>query len=117
MAHRPVRFGQNSGLHGMEFKALTGTEILIQIGGRDDYDEGHAPRYALRSSLDEQFRELMDITTYQGAYHAFDRIEVPVTIENSFSHHGYGGGVDIIPDPEATENGRQNAARFFLIWL
>lgn len=123
VAHYPVCWSYNCPLAvsaGTEFKKLTGAPILIQIGEKDDYDEGSGPCYALRSSLAAEFQELIDITAYEGAYHAFDRLEVPVTVSDSFSHLGesifrIGDNVkvDIIPDPEAAYNARQNAVRFF----
>lgn len=113
VAHYPVCFSYNSGIAGTEFTKLTGAPILIQIGEKDDYDEGSGPCFALRSSLAAEFQELIDITAYEGVYHAFDRLEVPVTVSDPFSHFGAGGEVDIIPNPEAAYNARQNAVRFF----
>lgn len=112
VAHYPVCWSYNFDMPGTKFKKLTGAPILIQIGEEDDYDEGSGPCYTLRSSLAAEFQELIDITAYEGAYHAFDRLEVPLTVSDPFSHLGKGGEVDVIPDPEAAYKARQNAVRF-----
>lgn len=124
VAHYPLCFCYNTpGFAGLEFTQLTGAPILVQIGEEDDYDEGSEPCYALRSSLNEQFQGLIDIKAYEGAYHGFDRLQVPTTIEDPFSHRGQGleeegcgeGGckVEIIPNPQAAYEARLNAVRFF----
>jgi len=52
VAHYPVCYAANSQIPGSEFFDLTGAPLLIQIGENDDYDNGSAPCFALKNSLD-----------------------------------------------------------------
>ena len=117
VAHYPVCYSYNSGTPGLDFTELTGAPILIQIGEEDDYDEGSGPCYFLKATLAEKFQGLIDITAYEGVYHAFDRLEVPIIVDDPFSHLSIGGDVEIIPDPEAAYDARKNAVRFFRLHL
>ena len=113
MAHYPICYGANSGLPGTEFFDLTGAPILIQIGEEDDYDNGVEPCYALKDSLAKKFRSTVEVIPYEGAYHAWDRLEVPITIEDDFSNRGAGGEVEIVPDVAQAYESRNKVIRFF----
>lgn len=114
VAHYPVCFAYNSGLPGTEFVELTGAPVLIQIGEEDDYDESSAPCHGLKNSLPEEFQDDVEIAAYDNAYHAFDRLQVPITVNDPFAHLGQGGDVEMIPDPDQAYNARYNAVRFFI---
>lgn len=92
---------------------LTGAPILIQIGEEDDYDEGTAPCFSLKASLDEQEQAYIDVIPYAGAYHGWDRLQVPVTDEDPFAHRGAGGTVEIKPSVDQAYQSRNITVRFF----
>ena len=113
VAHYPVCWAYNIGIPGMEFDALTGSPLLIQIGALDDYDEGGDVCQALVASLDEPYRSSASVKVYPNAHHAWDRLQPPLTVEDSFSHLGVGGEVNIIPNPGKAHQSRKRAVGFF----
>ncbi len=113
VAHYPVCYAYNSPIPGAEFSNLTGAPILIQIGEEDDYDNGSGPCFALKESLDPEEQSLIEVTAYDGAFHAWDRLEVPITVEDPFSNLGAGGEVEMIPDVDQAYQSREKVVRFF----
>ena len=101
-------FGSNAG------NPLTGAPILIQIGEKDGYDESAAPCVALKASLSEEEQGIVTVVPYEGAYHAWDRLQVPVTAEDPFSHLGAGGTIQIKPSVDQAYKSQEKAVRFFL---
>lgn len=92
---------------------LTGAPILIQVGTQDSYDDGPEPCLALKNSLIPVEQAIVDITVYEAAYHGWDRLQVPISGIDPFSHLGAGGMIDIRPDvPQAYESQR-NVVAFF----
>ena len=112
VAHYPVCWGYNIGIPGMEFHNLTGNPLLIQIGNLDDYDEGSLPCEHLIASLSEAEQLTTSLNVYPNAYHAWDRLQPPVTVFDPFSHLGMGGDVEIVPNPGKAFQSRTNAVRF-----
>lgn len=112
-AHYPVCYAYNSPIPGSEFFDLTGAPILIQIGEEDDYDKGSGPCFALRESLKPEEQNLIEVNVYEGAFHGWDRLEVPITVEDPFSNLGAGGEVGIIPDVVQAYKSRRKIVRFF----
>ena len=92
---------------------LTGAPILIQIGEKDDYDEGTVPCSALKASLAESEQAYVDVMPYAGAYHGWDRLQVPVTTDDPFAHRGAGGTVEIRPSVDQAYQSRDKTVRFF----
>lgn len=117
VAHYPICYAYNSYIPGSEFTDLTGAPILIQVGDNDDYDEGSGPCQALVYSLEPDDQELLNVNTIEGAYHAWDRLQVPITVDDPFSHRGAGGEVEMIPDVEQAYKSRKSAVAFFLLNL
>ena len=113
VAHYPVCWAYNIGIPGMEFDALTGSPLLIQIGALDDYDEGGDVCQALVESLDEPYRSSASVKVYPNAHHAWDRLQPPLTVNDPFSHLGAGGEVNIIPNPGKAHQSRKRAVGFF----
>jgi uncharacterized protein len=91
---------------------LSGRPVLIQIGSEDSYDEGAAPCRALRNSLIPEEKALVQVKVYQGAYHAWDRLLVPISVVDPFSHLGGGGTVEIRPDPDKAYQSRDAVVEF-----
>lgn len=112
-AHYPICYAYNSPYPGSEFTDLTGAPILIQIGEDDDYDQGAGPCFALKESLSPEEQGFVEVVAYEGAFHAWDRLEVPITIADPFSHLGAGGDVGLIPDAAQAKKARQKIVRFF----
>ena len=58
-------------------------------------------------------KSLLTVISYEVAFHAWDRLEVPVTIEDPFSNRGAGGKVEIVPDVAQAYKSRKKVVRFF----
>lgn len=120
VANYPVCYVYNnpniaySDFGGNASNPLTGAPILIQIGDKDDYDEGTGPCLALKASLPADEQQIVTVVPYVGAYHAWDRLQVPVTEVDPYSHLGAGGMIQIKPDVEQAYKSREKAVRFFL---
>jgi dienelactone hydrolase len=114
VAHYPVCYGYNLPIiPGSEFFNLTGAPLLIQIGEKDGYDNGSAPCFALRDSLGPEDQSVVEVMSYKGAFHAWDRLEVPITINDPFSNRGAGGEVELIPDVNQAYKSRRKVVKFF----
>lgn len=114
VAHYPVCYAYNNpNIPGSEFHGLTGAPLLIQIGEEDDYDNGSAPCFALKDGLDPKEQSVVEVTSYEGAFHGWDRLEVPITVEDPFSNLGGGGEVEIVPDVAQAYESRKKVVRFF----
>ena len=113
-AHYPVCYAYNSRIPGSEFSNLTGAPILIQIGEEDDYDNGSGPCFALKESLEPEEQDLIEVNAYEGTFHAWDRLQVPITVEDPFSNRGAGGKVEMIPDVAQANKSQRKIVKFFL---
>lgn len=113
IAHYPVCWAYNIGIPGINFERLTGEPVLIQIGDKDDYDEGAAPCLNLVASLPEEQQSLVDVNVYKNAFHAWDRLQSPIVVTDSFSHLGQGGEVIISPNKGAAHRSRESVVEFF----
>jgi len=68
----------------------------------------------LKNGLDqEEQKSLLTVISYEGAFHAWDRLQVPITIQDPFSNCGVGGAVEIVPDVEQAYKSRKKVVRFF----
>lgn len=129
VAHYPVCYGYNNSTsippldppaeRGVLFKNLTGSPVLIQVGTEDDYDNGADRCNALRDSLTEEHRQLVEVVAYDGAFHGWDRLQVPITVLDPFGDEGsiFSTGevpkVEIVPDVDAACRSRNAVAGFF----
>lgn len=121
VAHYPICYSYNEDLppplpppvapFGLEFGNLA-SPLLIQIGDRDDYDEGSGPCEALIASLPDADQSLMSLIVYRNAYHAWDRLQPAITVNDPFSHLGMGGEVTIVPSPGKAFQSRGNVVQF-----
>lgn len=107
VAHYPVCWAYSAGFPGVFFYDLTGEPVLIQIGDRDDYDEGAGPCQALAAGFDN-----VEVAVYRNAYHAWDRLEPPITVQDPLSHLGAGGAVRIAPNPGSAFQSRRRMLQF-----
>ncbi len=113
VAHYPVCYAYNSGLPGTTFVELTGFPLQIGIGELDDYDQGPGPCLALRDGLPADSREVVEVVPYADAFHAWDRLEVPIEVQDPFSNLGQGGTVVIAPNVDRAYESRRDVVRFF----
>lgn len=119
VAHYPVCYVYNnpyipySEFGGNASNPLTGAPILIQVGENDGYDDGAAPCVALKASLPAAEQDLVTVVTYEEAYHAWDRLQVPVTAEDPFAHLGAGGTIQIKPSVDQAYRAQKKAVQFF----
>ncbi len=113
VAHYPICYAYNSPIPGSEFSDLTGAPLLIQIGDKDDYDKGSAPCFALKDGLPPEEQSVVEVKAYEGAFHAWDRLQVPIIVEDPFSNLGAGGEVKIVPDVAQAYASRKKVVRFF----
>ena len=112
-------FGVSPAQAGTQFLNLTGAPVLIQIGSNDDYDNGTAHCLALAQSVNPSNNNVVGVAQYQGAYHAWDRIMIPVTAPDPFANEGsyFSTGqlptVEIVPDVVKAYASRDRVVRFF----
>lgn len=130
VAHYPVCYGYNNpdipalnppDQRGAQFLNLTGSPVLIQIGTEDDYDNGPDNCHALLDDLvDPDDKRLVEVVAYKGAFHAWDRLQVPITVLDPFADEGsiFSTGkvpeVKLVPDVEKAYASRRKAVQFFL---
>ncbi len=120
VAHYPVCWVYNNPIPGLAFGTrstgvsapLSGAPVLIQIGSEDSYDQGAGPCLALRESLIPAERSLVQVNAYEGAYHGWDRLMVPVTGIDPFAHLGAGGTIQIVPSPDQAYQSRDAVIEF-----
>lgn len=128
VANYPVCYGANNttipalqppASKGTQFLQLTGAPVLIQIGTNDDYDNGSAHCKALAAKVNPSNGNVVQVQEYQGAYHAWDRLMVPVTAadiyanEGSYFFTGVPPTVRIVPDVEQAYASRRRVVQFF----
>ena len=101
---------------GTQFLNPTGAPVLIQIGTEDDYDNGPGP---CRNLADSVSSGIVEVAVYEGAYHAWDRIMIPITVQDLFADQGsvFKTGtvptVEIKADVEQAYEARKRVVRFF----
>jgi dienelactone hydrolase len=108
VANYPVCWAYTAGIPGLFFDNLTNAPVLIQIGDKDDYDDGPSPCEALAAPFAN-----VSIHVYNNAYHAYDRLQPALTVVDPFSHQGAGGAVEIVPNPGKAFQSRSNVVLFF----
>ncbi|MES2718143.1 MAG: dienelactone hydrolase family protein [Pseudomonadota bacterium] len=128
VAHYPVCYGANNttipalqppSRTGTQLLQLTGAPVLIQVGTNDDYDNGSTRCQALAAAVNPSNNHVVQVQTYPGAFHAWDRIMVPVTAADIFANEGsyFATGVvplvRIVPDVDQAHEARRRVVRFF----
>jgi dienelactone hydrolase len=128
VANYPVCYGANNtsipalfppAEKGTQILNLTGAPVMIQIGSNDDYDNGTQHCRALAAAINPTNNNVVQVVEYPGAYHAWDRLMIPVTAldpfgnEGSFFRTGVLPPVRIVPDVELAYESRARVVRFF----
>jgi len=111
VAHYPVCWVYNN-VPGFEFEKLTGAPVLIQTGQYDDYDLPDSCSNMV-NNLTEIDKGLTKLKIYKKAYHAWDRLEPKLIIEDPFSNLGQGGTVTLKPHKRIALKSRNKAVNFF----
>jgi len=113
VAHYPICWLYNN-VPGFNFSGLTGAPVLIQTGELDDYDLPETcPN--LVDYLAEVDRELVEVKVFEGAYHAWDRLEPTWVVFDPVSHLGdpLENKVTLSPNKEIAKKSRKNVVTFF----
>ena len=104
---------------GTQFLNLTGAPVLIQIGGKDDYDNGAGHCKALAAAVNPLNHNAVQVVEVPDAYHGWDRLTVPFTTTDPFANEGsyFRDGklpaVRFVPDVDAAYDSRERVTRFF----
>jgi dienelactone hydrolase len=130
VAHYPVCYAWNNnalfaklGLtpaqFGVEWFNLSGAPVLIEVGTKDGYDNGSGPCEALAASVNPSNGGVVSVKAYPGATHAWDRLMVPIAVNDPFSDQGsyFSTGVvptvQFAPDVDRAFQSRARVVRFF----
>ncbi len=130
VAHYPVCYAWNNtallaavhstpAQYGVQWLALTGAPVLIQVGTRDDYDNSSAPCEALAQAANASNGGVVSVATYPGATHGWDRLMVPISVTDPFANQGsyFSTGVpptvQLTPDARQAYQSRERVVRFF----
>jgi len=99
------------GFLGAEFKDLTGSPVLIQVGELDDY---HAADTCpdLVQSLPEEVQDRVSLKVYRRATHGWDRLQPPMSVFDPFACFGTGCDVHIVPRVGTALRSRARAVAF-----
>jgi len=111
VAHYPVCWVYNN-VPGFEFEKLTGAPVLIQTGRYDDYDLPDTCSNMLNNLADAD-KALTKLKVYKKAYHAWDRLEPTLIVEDQFANLGQGGTVTLKPHRKLAAKSRHKAVNFF----
>lgn len=127
-ANYPVCYGFNNpsipplnppAARGTQFLYLTGAPILIQVGSEDDYDNGIENCENLKNDVITG-GDLIEVIGYQEAYHAWDRLLVPIEVQDPFGNEGsiFSTGivptVKMIPNADMAYKSRRKIVQFFM---
>jgi dienelactone hydrolase len=130
VAHYPVCYAWNStalfaqlgttaAQFGVQWINLTGAPVLIQVGEEDGYDNGSGPCKALAASVNPSNGGAVTVNAYPAATHAWDRLMVPIVVNDPFADQGsfFSTGVPpavrFTPDPDQAYRSRDRVVRFF----
>ncbi len=132
VAHYPVCYAWNNApllaavrstpaQYGVQWLALTGAPVLIQVGTKDDYDNSAKPCQDLAAAANASngSNSLVRVVAYPDATHGWDRLMVPMTVNDPFANQGsfFSTGVPpavkFTPDAEQAYQSRARVVRFF----
>jgi dienelactone hydrolase len=93
---------------------MSARPMLLQIGTRDDYEEGDRPCDPLVATWPEAARSNTTITYYDGAYHGFDAQQPGGSFHDPTARGGRGGQVRFFPSPRDAAASRDAVVAFFV---
>ncbi len=88
--------------------------MLIQVGTRDDYEEGEHTCDALVAMWPAAARAHTTVRYVEGATHDFDSPKPGKNFYAKFAHGGHGGMVSVVPSPKDAAEARQAVVSFFV---
>jgi len=130
VAHYPVCYAWNNtalfaklGLtpaqFGVQWINLTGAPVLIEVGTKDGYDNSSSPCEALAASVNPSNGWVVRVNAYPGATHAWDRLMVPIVVNDPFADQGSFFSTGVVPAVQFTPDvdqaflARERVVRFF----
>ena len=96
---------------------MSGAPMLIQVGTRDDFEDGPRACDALVAMWPAAAREHTTVRYIEGATHDFDSQQPGKTFYAKLSHAGLGGMVSVAPSPKDAAEARQAVVNFFVKYL
>jgi len=97
---------------------MSAAPMLIQVGTRDDFEEGERPCDALVAMWPAAARENTTVRYVEGATHDFDsQMQGGQVYESKFAHALRGGMVSVVPSPKDATEARQAVVNFFVKYL
>jgi dienelactone hydrolase len=108
VAHYPVCYAWNNSalstaLHsspaalGVQWLILTGAPVLIEVGTKDDYDNGSGPCEALAAAVNPGNGGVVSVNAYPGATHGWDRLMVPMVVTDPTANQGSCFSTGVVP--------------------
>ena len=94
---------------------MSGAPMLIQVGTRDDFEEGERSCDTLVAMWPAAARAHTTVRYIEGATHDFDSQKSRAgQAYQKFSHGGHGGMVSVVPSPKDAAEARQAVVSFFV---
>ena len=130
VAHYPVcyawnndallaKLGTSAAAFGVRWASLTGAPVLIEVGEKDGYDNSGAPCRTLAAAANAHYGGVVSVNVYPGATHAWDRLMVPIVVQDPFADQGsvFSTGkvpsVQFTPDVDQAFESRGRVVQFF----
>lgn len=127
VAHYPVCYAYNLVVPGLpppaqfgtQFLNLTGAPMLVQVGSSDDYDNGAGHCRTLAQAVNPGNGQAVSVAEVPDAEHAWDRLMVPITVQDPFGDEGSWfvtgkvPSVQMVPNVEQAYAARERVLRFF----
>ncbi len=94
---------------------MSGSPMLIQVGTRDDFEEGEHTCDGLVAMWPPAAQQHTTVRYVEGATHDFDS-QKPRAQQGyaRFAHGGHGGMVSVVPSPKDAAEARQAVVSFFI---
>ena len=93
---------------------MSGSPMLIQVGTRDDFEEGEHTCDGLVAMWPPAAQQHTTVRYVEGATHDFDAQGTGGNFYSKFSHAGRGGTVSVVPSPKDAAAARQAVVSFFV---
>jgi uncharacterized protein len=114
-----AKLGLTPAQFGVQWINLTGAPVLIEVGTKDAYDNSAQPCRALAASVNPSNGGVVRVNAYPGATHGWDRLMVPIVVNDVFADQGsyFSTGivpaVQFTPDVDQAFDSRARVVRFF----